>query len=165
MVGVRKVFGLMLLGVSVWLLERVLPAPVTLALWGLLAVGTALWLGAPEFILKPGKQKLRPVAWCGLAGLRHQQLRALCKVKPTRCAHWVAWTPKACLKSAQPSAGRPSTPQQPRCGTVVSENCRPTLLLDWYADWCISCKVIEREVLKCPLCANSWLITGWCASI
>jgi thioredoxin:protein disulfide reductase len=21
------------------------------------------------------------------------------------------------------------------------------LLLDWYADWCISCKVIEREVL------------------
>ena len=22
------------------------------------------------------------------------------------------------------------------------------LLLDWYADWCISCKVIEREVLN-----------------
>ncbi|MDH1162113.1 thioredoxin family protein, partial [Pseudomonas otitidis] len=24
------------------------------------------------------------------------------------------------------------------------------LLLDWYADWCISCKVIEREVLTAP---------------
>ena len=22
------------------------------------------------------------------------------------------------------------------------------MLLDWYADWCISCKVIEREVLN-----------------
>jgi thiol:disulfide interchange protein DsbD len=25
------------------------------------------------------------------------------------------------------------------------------LLLDWYADWCISCKVIEREVLDDPV--------------
>jgi len=24
------------------------------------------------------------------------------------------------------------------------------LLLDWYADWCISCKVIEREILEVP---------------
>ncbi|MGK9517740.1 thioredoxin family protein, partial [Salmonella enterica subsp. enterica] len=24
------------------------------------------------------------------------------------------------------------------------------LLLDWYADWCISCKVIEHEVLNNP---------------
>ncbi|WP_037009994.1 thioredoxin family protein, partial [Pseudomonas sp. RL] len=24
------------------------------------------------------------------------------------------------------------------------------VLLDWYADWCVSCKVIEREVLEAP---------------
>ncbi|MNT10356.1 Thiol:disulfide interchange protein DsbD precursor [compost metagenome] len=24
------------------------------------------------------------------------------------------------------------------------------MLLDWYADWCISCKVIEHEVLNAP---------------
>jgi thiol:disulfide interchange protein DsbD len=24
------------------------------------------------------------------------------------------------------------------------------VLLDWYADWCISCKVIEHEVLNAP---------------
>ncbi|HBC00216.1 MAG TPA: protein-disulfide reductase DsbD, partial [Pseudomonas sp.] len=58
MVGVRKAFGVMLLAVSVWLLERVLPAPVTLALWGLLAVGSAIWLGALEFTLKSGRQRL-----------------------------------------------------------------------------------------------------------
>ena len=28
------------------------------------------------------------------------------------------------------------------------------LLLDWYADWCISCKVIEREVLTAPEVAS-----------
>ena len=26
----------------------------------------------------------------------------------------------------------------------------PALLLDWYADWCISCKVLEHEVLNNP---------------
>ena len=26
-------------------------------------------------------------------------------------------------------------------------------MLDWYADWCISCKVIEREVFADPLIA------------
>src|SRR5690606_12467315 len=58
MVAVRNAFGVLLLAVSVWLLERVLPGTLALALWGLLAVGTALWLGALEFIPKPGKQKI-----------------------------------------------------------------------------------------------------------
>src|SRR5690606_40078409 len=65
MVGVRNAFGVMLLAVSVWLLERVLPGPLALALWGLLAVGAALWLGALEFVPKPGRQKLGQLA--GLA--------------------------------------------------------------------------------------------------
>src|SRR5690606_6154265 len=28
------------------------------------------------------------------------------------------------------------------------------VLLDWYADWCISCKVIEREVFSAPAVAS-----------
>ena len=31
----------------------------------------------------------------------------------------------------------------------AKQNGQP-LMLDWYADWCISCKVIEREVLTDP---------------
>ncbi|MDT4889721.1 Thiol:disulfide interchange protein DsbD [compost metagenome] len=30
---------------------------------------------------------------------------------------------------------------------VAAQDAGKPLLLDWYADWCISCKVIEREVL------------------
>ena len=33
---------------------------------------------------------------------------------------------------------------------LTAQNNGKPLLLDWYADWCISCKVIEREVLNAP---------------
>ena len=151
MLGVRKAFGVMLLAVSVWLLERVLPAPVTLALWGLLAVGTALWLGALEFIPKSGKQRLAQLlgvallvygvsAWLGALQGQSDPLRPLgrldAQVLPSTGANagWQTLDTPAALDAALLSAKDAGQP----------------LLLDWYADWCISCKVIEREVLQAP---------------
>ncbi|MHB8821846.1 MAG: protein-disulfide reductase DsbD, partial [Pseudomonadaceae bacterium] len=58
MVGVRNTFGVLLLAVAVWMLERVLPGPLALALWGLLAAGSALFLGTLEFTRKTARQKL-----------------------------------------------------------------------------------------------------------
>ena len=58
MVTVRNSFGVLLLAVAIWLLDRVLPGPLTLALWGVLAAGVALYLGALEFTVKTHRQKL-----------------------------------------------------------------------------------------------------------
>jgi thiol:disulfide interchange protein DsbD len=41
MLTVRNLFGALLMAVAIWLLERVVPGPVSLALWGLLAAGIA----------------------------------------------------------------------------------------------------------------------------
>ncbi|WP_286786187.1 MULTISPECIES: protein-disulfide reductase DsbD, partial [Pseudomonas] len=65
MIGVRNAFGVLLLAVAVWMLERVLPGALSLALWGLLAAGVALWLGALEFVPKTQRQRLAQLA--GLA--------------------------------------------------------------------------------------------------
>ena len=43
-----------------------------------------------------------------------------------------------------------STPAQLQAALSAAQNSGRPLLLDWYADWCISCKVIEREVLNAP---------------
>ncbi|MHC3969357.1 protein-disulfide reductase DsbD, partial [Pseudomonas aeruginosa] len=43
--GVRNAFGVLLLAVAVWLLERVVSGPVALMLWGMLAGGAGLALG------------------------------------------------------------------------------------------------------------------------
>ena len=153
MVGVRNAFGVMLLAVSVWLLERVLPGPLTLALWGLLAVGVALWLGALEFIPKPGRQKLGQLAglallvygfsaWVGALQGESDPLRPLGRLEASGAAPSTTPQNGAWLTLEQPAALDAALAAARAAGQPV--------LLDWYADWCVSCKVIEREVLEAP---------------
>ncbi|MDH1265044.1 protein-disulfide reductase DsbD [Pseudomonas sp. GD03944] len=152
MVTVRNAFGVMLLAVSVWLLERVLPGALSLALWGLLAAGVALFLGALEFGTKSPREKLAQLAglallvyalaaWTGALQGQDDPLRPLGRLDsvasagaPASHAGWQTIETAAELDAAFAAAQRDGRP----------------LLLDWYADWCISCKVIEREVLNAP---------------
>ncbi len=71
-----------------WLLERVVPGPLALALWGLLAAGIALWLGVLELTPKTHHQKLAQliglpllvyalVAWVGALQGESDPLRPL----------------------------------------------------------------------------------------
>lgn len=147
LVTVRNAFGVMLLAVSVWLLERVLPGSLSLALWGLLAGGVAVFLGALEFGPKTHRQKLGQIvglallvyalaAWVGaLQGTSDPlkplgQLSATTSQGSTKSGAWQTLSSPAELDAALAEAKAAGQP----------------LLLDWYADWCISCKVIEREV-------------------
>jgi len=152
MLAVRNAFGVLLLAVAVWLLERVLPGPLTLALWGLLAAGVALFLGTLEFTAKNQRQKLGQLAgllllvyalasWTGALRGESDPLRPL---------------GRAPLSAAAPAAQAASawqtldTPQALDDALAEAKAAGQPLLLDWYADWCISCKVLEREVFAAP---------------
>ena len=151
MLTVRNLFGALLMGVAIWLLERVVPGPVSLALWGLLAAGVALWLGVLELTPKTHHQKLAQllglpllvyalVAWVGALQGHEDPMRPLGQIvsnaeaTPVKSSQWLTVSTPAELDAALRNAQSNDTP----------------LLLDWYADWCISCKVIEREVLNAP---------------
>ena len=150
MITVRNLFGALLMAVAIWLLERVVPGPVSLALWGLLAAGVALWLGVLELTPKTHHQKLAQllglpllvyalVAWVG--ALQGQD---------DPCARSGAWSAALRPRRCKPANGKPSPPLPSWMPPCSAQKQRPALLLDWYADWCISCKVIEREVLAAP---------------
>jgi len=145
LLGMRNAFGVLLLAVALWLLERLLPGPLALAAWGLLAAGVGLFLGALEFVPKATRQRLLQLAGlalllygvtCGVGALRgaSDPLRPLGEsVAPA-----VAARTEGMRTLSDPTALAASLGQG-----------RP-VLVDVYADWCISCKLLEREVFGNP---------------
>ncbi|WP_112053140.1 protein-disulfide reductase DsbD [Onishia taeanensis] len=151
---VKSAFGVLLLGVAIWLVERLLPGPLTLLLWGALAIGSALALGALRFDHPKGLARLGQagglmlLAWgltlvVGAAGGAEDPLRPL------------AWqTNTAATNASQPAAS-------PRFTTVTglaglnaeldraARSGQPAFV-DVSADWCISCKIMERDVFPDP---------------
>ena len=65
--AVKAVFGVLLLGLAIWLLERVAPAAFTMALWAALIIVSAIYMGAMETLAEgsSGWKKL----WKGLGVL------------------------------------------------------------------------------------------------
>ncbi|MFZ5937818.1 protein-disulfide reductase DsbD [Pseudomonas putida] len=149
---VKNAIGVLLLGLAIGLLSRVLPGPATLLLVGFLAAGVALFLGALEFVVKSPRQRLAQLlglallvyalaCWYGALSGQGDPLRPLpppaaatVSGAVAKADAWQTVTTPAALDAALAQAKAAGQP----------------VLLDWYADWCISCKVIEHEVLNAP---------------
>jgi thiol:disulfide interchange protein DsbD len=157
MEGVKIAFGLLLLGVAIWMIERLVPASLALLLWAALAIGTALALGALNFN--------QPLGW----GRARQALGILL----------LAWGLALVIGAAQ-GGSNPLRPLQVSSSASSGNTEQPTLafqnvnsltalenaisqadaqnqpvFVHFTADWCISCKQLEREVYPTPEVASA----------
>ena len=149
--GVKVAFGVLLLGVAIWLVERLLPGSIALLLWAGLAIGSALSLGALTVNQAQGWPRVRQAA--GLMLLTWGIVLVIGASRggedPLRPLAITATSPSA-------EAGEPSP--APSITTVEDlETLRATLaqsdepaFVNVTADWCISCKVMERSVYPAP---------------
>ncbi|MEI2787992.1 MAG: hypothetical protein V9E93_03820 [Steroidobacteraceae bacterium] len=144
---VKQVFGIMMLGVAIWMLGRILPGPVTLALWAALVFVTGYWL-----LMMGGRDKNRgsTVVRRGLGVLaaiygvlmlvgalsgRSDPLQPLAGVIGTP-----AGTPGATASGAvQPEAHfkRIKSVADLDVGIAAANAAGKTVMLDFYADWCV----------------------------
>lgn len=153
--AVKAVFGVLLLAVAVWLIERLVPAPVTLALWAALLIGSGVYLGGLDMNARQGwGQAWKALGFIaivygvllliGSASGAADPLRPLATIAVdhtgARAAPFDAerWRPIGNLadldREIRAAEGR-------------------LVVLDLYADWCISCKVMERRVFPAPAVA------------
>lgn len=148
--SVKNLFGFGLLGVAVWLLERILPGPISLALWATLAAGLAVQLGlfdrSPRrawghiaHVLALLSAIYAAIALTGALAGGNDPLRPLAPLTSQRSiesdnAFFTRVTSQADLQRELDRA---------------HANQRPALV-ELYADWCISCKVMERTILSAP---------------
>lgn len=142
--GVKKFFGVLLLAVAIWILSPVLPAAVHLFAWAALLVGsgvflraidplpetaggwTRLWKGVGLLALVTGVAMLVGV----LSGAR-DPLKPLAGLigagSGTAVAGHVSWLRVGSLTELDARLAAPGKP----------------VMLDFYADWCVSCKEME----------------------
>jgi thiol:disulfide interchange protein DsbD len=150
LVYVKNAIGVLLLGLAIGLLSRVLPGQITLLLIGLLAGGVGLFMGALEFVYKPPRKRLGQLlgmfllfyalaCWYGAFSGQTDPFNPIGQPRVVssndqsqNTSDWQTVTTPAELDRVLAEAKSSGTP----------------LLLDWYADWCISCKVIEHKVLN-----------------
>ena len=153
--AVKAVFGVGLLAIAVWLLERILPSAVTLLLWALLLIVPAIYLGALDSLPQPtsGWRKL----WKGLGivmlayGLLLLVGVAANSTDPLQPLRGLM----AASGSGKASNSRSALSFRP-VASVADLNKRlqeaaaqgQFVMLDFYADWCVSCKEMERYTFK-----------------
>lgn len=147
---IKAVFGVLLLAVAIWMLERIIPATVSLILWGILLITSSIYMGALEGlqIESSGWKKF----WKGIGLILFtygillligaasgstnmmQPLKGLAVAStssPQAAHNELAFTKIKGLEGLNQALTKAKANGQ-------------TVMLDFYADWCISCKEMEK---------------------
>jgi thiol:disulfide interchange protein DsbD len=126
MVTVRKFFGVLLLAVALWIVAPVLPAIAERLAWGALVIGAALGLGT---------LRTRSLVWKSAGGIAVLAGIAIAATAfMSESGSRTAFTRVASIADLDQklaSGGRPA-------------------MLDFYADWCVSCKEMEKLTFTDP---------------
>jgi thiol:disulfide interchange protein DsbD len=142
MTMVTAVFGIMMLGVAIWMLEKIVSPSVTMLLYSLLGIGSALYLGAFD---KDGHVFRRSVAviifiysvalFIGFLAGSSSMTQPLGFLKPnastTVQAVEVQKFEFKVVKSIE------------ELDKILEANKGKKIMLDFAADWCTSCKELE----------------------
>jgi thiol:disulfide interchange protein DsbD len=150
---VKAVFGVLLLGVAIWMLTRILPGPVTLALWAALAFVTGYCLtalGGRE--IRSGYDAVRRAVGAlavvygvllliGALSGRSSPLQPLAGFGGGATGGTVAQA--TVFKRIKTIA------DLEREVAAATASGRPAML-DFYADWCVSCKEMEHYTFPDP---------------
>jgi thiol:disulfide interchange protein DsbD len=147
MVQVKYVFGFVFLGAAIWMAERILPPPATMALWAILLLVAAVFIGVADRLNADASAGPRLRKAAGLVFSLGAVLIAVGAASggtdPLRpLAHLGMGQPAGQTEMAfLPAASTPEIEQ-----ALATADQRPTLFY-FTADWCVTCKAIERDVL------------------
>jgi thiol:disulfide interchange protein DsbD len=148
--AIKAVFGVLLLAVALWMLERILPAAIALGLWGLLLIVSSIYMGALDS-LPPDATGWRRF-WKGI-GLALLVYGALLLVGAASGSSDATQPLRGMMGGGAMVAGAPETKapfttiksleDMQTAVANASRQGRP-VMLDFYADWCVDCKKLER---------------------
>jgi thiol:disulfide interchange protein DsbD len=144
--SVSKVFGIVMLAIAVWMLDRVLDASVVMFLWSALFIGAAIYLKVYKHILAQLITVL--ILLYGVSLFFGTLSGATNPLKP-----FEKFT-NASTSFVQTQGVKFSYVKNIKeLDLAIAASSKP-VMLDFYADWCISCKELEGITFKDPEVIN-----------
>ncbi len=145
--AVKAVFGVMLLAVAIYLLERVVPESVALLLWAALFIVCAIYMGALDSLTPASGGWRRLWKGAGLVMLVYgvlvmvgvaggggdlfRPLKGVALVSGEGAGQELEFRPVKGIDGLNAELGAAAARGQ-------------AVMVDYYADWCVSCKEMER---------------------
>lgn len=160
MEAVKAVFGVMMLAVAIWMLERILPAPLVLLLWAALLVISAIFLGALSHLPENVSGWRKFWKGVGILLLIYGSLlvvgSAIGKGDLLQPLRGLSMGQSASTAGGGSVAGAPTSLQFNTVKTLadlqqaVQDAKGQPVMVDFYADWCITCKEMEKYTFSDP---------------
>jgi len=140
--AVKHFFGVMLLALAIWIVSPVLPVPAQMAAWAALLIGSAMVLRAIDPLPQDATKLTRLYKGVGFVALLAGSALAIGVLAGSRDV----LRPLAGLAGGAERAVQPVRFTRVRnlaeLDAKLQAPGRP-VMLDFYADWCVSCKEME----------------------
>ena len=154
---VSHIFGVVMLAIAIWMLGRILPPTVSMLLWATLLIIVSIYLGALESLQgnhKGIKPFLKGVAIMMLAYGLILFYGAL-KGETNPLAPISAEAPSALNEKTASALAFKTIHSAEELDAILAESKGKKVMLDFYADWCSSCKELDAITFKDPAVIQS----------
>jgi thiol:disulfide interchange protein DsbD len=144
MEAVKRFFGVMLLALAIWIIQPLLPVSVQMLLWAALLIFSGIYLRALDSLPHNANARHKLVKAIGLFSLL---LGVAYLIGALSGAHDILRPLGNIGRAAAPA---PAVAQFSRVKDIAELDQRiaqargQAVMLDFYADWCVSCKEMER---------------------
>ncbi|MEH6502278.1 MAG: protein-disulfide reductase DsbD [Cycloclasticus sp.] len=150
---IKYFFGVLLIAVAIWLVERILPAAVTLTFWAGLLIVCAIYLKALDRLPEQATGWLKFTKGLGVIFLIYGIILLLgASSGGTNPLKPLANLNIAEQRSAHEALSfkRIKTLSELNASLKIAAQNDQRVMLDFYADWCISCKEMEAFTFTDP---------------
>ncbi|MEX0950701.1 MAG: protein-disulfide reductase DsbD, partial [Gammaproteobacteria bacterium] len=162
---VKQVFGVIMLGVAIWFLERLFAGPVTLMLWALLLIVSAVYMGALDTLAADARWQ-RLWKGLGLAMLVYGVVLIVAAVgggkDPLRPLQGSDWLQPVSITTGSPNAvtdGQSGNGEQLEFEVAADADAARAAILQaglegkpamlyFTAAWCIVCEELEQYTFR-----------------
>ena len=145
--AVKQFFGVLLLAVAIWIIAPVIPVAVQMFLWAMLLIGSGVFLGALEPLGAGASGWDRLWKAFGIIALLAGVAQAVGALSGAR-------DPLRPLSGAfsDSPAQKPLPFEAVKAPDLDArlKTANKVAMLDFYADWCVSCKEMERFTFSDP---------------